>query len=222
MKKSKRILVALMILPLFATTLVFSVLPEQIPAHYGIDGIVNRWGSKYELLILPVICILFGIVMSFVAKVATKEEHNGNQNNATIVRYATMGTLSLFNLMNFYILYTAYAKVENLNTLSFDLSQLTFLATGLCLIVIGNILPKARQNQFVGLRTSWSMKNRTTWKKSQLVGGVMMIFTGLGMILISFTLRGFLCLLVNLCLLVVAVLLSTLATYLIYRKYGTN
>src|SRR5690554_3498 len=30
-------------------------LPEEIPAHFNLAGEVNRWGSKYEILILPII-----------------------------------------------------------------------------------------------------------------------------------------------------------------------
>lgn len=36
-------------------------LPEEIPAHFNMAGEVNRWGSKYEILILPIIG-LFTIV----------------------------------------------------------------------------------------------------------------------------------------------------------------
>ncbi|WP_100330246.1 DUF1648 domain-containing protein [Bacillus xiapuensis] len=33
--------------------IVWGNLPEKVPAHYGFSGEVNRWGSKWELLILP-------------------------------------------------------------------------------------------------------------------------------------------------------------------------
>lgn len=38
-----------------ATLAILPHLPEQIPAHYGFDGQVDRWGSKYEALIFPVL-----------------------------------------------------------------------------------------------------------------------------------------------------------------------
>ena len=35
---------------------------DQIPAHYGADNQVDRWGSKYESLIFPLLTILFGFL----------------------------------------------------------------------------------------------------------------------------------------------------------------
>lgn len=32
---------------------VWGELPDEVPAHYNASGEVDRWGSKYELFILP-------------------------------------------------------------------------------------------------------------------------------------------------------------------------
>ena len=40
-------------------------LPDQVPAHYNALGEVDRWGSKYELLILPVLGASFIVLMGF-------------------------------------------------------------------------------------------------------------------------------------------------------------
>jgi len=48
MKKKKIIFYGLMFLPLIVVLIALQFLPEQIPAHYGFDNQVTRWGSKYE------------------------------------------------------------------------------------------------------------------------------------------------------------------------------
>ena len=63
MKISRCIFRILWILPLTAVLIALPLLPEQIPAHYGIDGQVDRFGSKYETLIFPAITITFGLLM---------------------------------------------------------------------------------------------------------------------------------------------------------------
>ena len=55
MKQLTRMIAALC---LFVTLLVLRELPAEIPAHYDFAGNVTRYGSKYELLILPVILLL--------------------------------------------------------------------------------------------------------------------------------------------------------------------
>ena len=54
MKGRKILFWILMLLPMAVTLFALPFLPEQIPAHYGFGGQVDRWGSKYETLILPI------------------------------------------------------------------------------------------------------------------------------------------------------------------------
>ena len=43
--------------------LAWSTIPAQIPAHYNAAGEVNRWGSKSELIILPIISwLIYGMI----------------------------------------------------------------------------------------------------------------------------------------------------------------
>jgi hypothetical protein len=40
-------------------TSIYSGLPETIPVHFGLDGVPNRYGSKFELVILAAVSALF-------------------------------------------------------------------------------------------------------------------------------------------------------------------
>lgn len=60
--KTKKWLYYTLMLPLAATLIALPLLPDQIPAHYGADNQVDRWGSKYESLIFPLLTILFGFL----------------------------------------------------------------------------------------------------------------------------------------------------------------
>lgn len=46
------LLIVLTILPIAACAVSAFILPETVPLHMGIDGVINRWGSKWELLII--------------------------------------------------------------------------------------------------------------------------------------------------------------------------
>ena len=60
MKIRKIVYFILMFLPLAVILIALPYLPEKIPAHYGFDNQVDRWGSKYEALLFPVVSILMG------------------------------------------------------------------------------------------------------------------------------------------------------------------
>ena len=63
MKAKKIVFYILMFLPLIVTLIALQFLPDQVPAHYNINNQVDRWGSKYESLILPVVNIAMGYFM---------------------------------------------------------------------------------------------------------------------------------------------------------------
>ena len=43
-------------------------IPEEVPAHFNSSGTVDRWGSKYELIILPIIGLFLFVLMSLLEK----------------------------------------------------------------------------------------------------------------------------------------------------------
>ena len=164
MKKKKIIFYSLMFLPLIVVLIALHFLPERIPAHYDFNNQVTRWGSKYETLIFPVITVLFGYFMLGMAKFSSKQEENGS-NNENVCIVAGIVSLTLFNAMIGYFLYADFNSIENLSSIALDINQLLFGLLGVAMIILGNIMPKLRMNSIAGLRTVWSMKNETTWKK---------------------------------------------------------
>ena len=212
MKTKKTVYYILMYLPLVVALIALPNLPEKIPAHYGFDNQVDRWGSKYETLLFPVISLLMGYFLLGMAKLAAKkEEHGENNKNVTII--VGILVLILFNALNVYSLYTSFNKVENLSFVSLDISQLVFGIIGILMIVTGNIMPKLRMNSTIGLRTHWSMKNEVTWKKSQHIGGISFIIGGIIIIGICTAMKGTPCLLSVLGVWAILIVIDVFLTY---------
>ncbi len=149
MKRSSKALYAvLMALPLAVTLIVLGFLPGQVPAHYGPDFQVDRWGSKYELLLLPGFTVLIGLLLLFFGRLAARQEGTG-QNNAKAAVTAGLLCMALFNALTYYFLYTAWAQVTDLSALPVGVEQVAFGCMGALLLVAGNLNPKLRNN---GLR----------------------------------------------------------------------
>lgn len=218
MKIQKLIFYILMFLPLPVTLISLVLLPEQIPAHYGADNQVTRWGSKYETLIFPLMIILFWLIMLALAKFSSKQEKQGKSNEKICILVGICFLL-IFNIMTGYFLYTDFNKVENLSTVSLDLSQLIFILLGIFMIIIGNIMPKIRMNSVMGLRTKWSMKNEITWKKSQRFGGISLMVVGILIILVCCFTKGFACYLWSIGILMLSLPIDIFYTFKVAKKY---
>lgn len=217
MKAKKMMLYILMFLPLLVGMIALPFLPEQVPAHYGFDNQVTRWGSKYETLIYPVCTILMGFFMLGMARWSAKQEEGG-QNNEKVLIIAGIVIMLLFNVMNGFMLYADFKQVENLSSISPDMYQILFGVLGVFMIVVGNVMPKVRMNSVVGLRTPWSMKNETTWKKSQHFGGITFMLAGIATIVICLLTTEMQCLLWSMVVLGVVVIVDVIYSYMVAKK----
>lgn len=217
MKTKKIIYFILMYLPLVVALIALQYLPDRIPAHYGSDHQVTRWGSKYEALLYPAVTVLVGYFLLGMAKLAAKQEEHG-KNNENVVIITGILVLLLFNAMNGYSLYTGFHMVENLSSVPLDINQLIFGILGILIIAAGNIMPKLRMNSFAGLRTHWSMKDETTWKKCQRAGGISFMIGGVIITGICIVTRGILCLSASLGILFILAVVDVFLTYKIAEK----
>ena len=218
MKIKKTVFYVLMFLPLAAVLIALQFLPEQIPAHYNFSGQVDRWGSKYEALTFPAAAITIGCIMLGIAKYLAKHEESG-KNNESICIITGIATLVIFNAMTGFFLYMDFNGVENISSAEIDFNQIAFGILGISMMILGNVLPKLRRNSFIGLRTSWSMKNDDTWKRSQRFGGVSLIIGGAVMTVISLLTQGTVCTICAMGVIVCILAVDVCYTYKIAKKY---
>ena len=218
MKKKMVVFYSLMFLPLAVVLIALQFLPELIPAHYDMNNQVTRWGSKYEALIFPVITVLFGYFMLAMAKLSSKQEENGS-NNKNVCIVTGIASLALFNAMTVYFLYADFNSIENLSSIALDLNQLVFGLLGVSMVLLGNIMPKLRMNSVVGLRTVWSIKNETAWKKSQRFGGISFIVSGIIIIMVCFLTKGISCFWWTMSIVAILLIIDTYYTYTLSKKY---
>ena len=184
MKLNKLVYWLIAFLPLIVTLIVLPILPETIPAHYNISGVANRWGSKYEMLILPISTVLFAVFLTFMSTVKQENKVNKNQKVLKVANYIF---IIVFNALTFSFLYSAYSKTENLYTSNFHMVKLLAVIIGITYIFLGNILPKCKQNRMVGIRTKWTLENEEVWYKTHRLGGVMIMIYGIISLVLSLT-----------------------------------
>lgn len=213
MTKTKKIIYKLLTrLPLAVTLTAFLFMPDTVPVHFDMNTNVDRWGSKYELLILPLIIMAIGVVSLLVAKYLDKKEDHGS-NNYNIFTTISIAILAVFNVLTYYTLYISFMGFQDLKAVQIDVFSLTSLLLGFAVIVIGNVAPKAKMNSVLGLRTKWSMSSEDAWKKSQRFGGYSAIITGLVMVILSLVLNGSACIFISILLLLAMGIVDTVYSY---------
>ncbi|MBQ4067721.1 MAG: DUF1648 domain-containing protein [Lachnospiraceae bacterium] len=228
MKMKNKVLTVLTVLPLITTAIVLRFMPDKIPAHYDAAGNIDRWGSKYESFVLPGIIVIMTLFwLCFIKYFENKQKKSTNdkevkesENNAKMLYYVADSMAIMFGVMQYFILYSAFVASKGEFTASaVDFSVVTNVCMGIMFIVLGNILPKAKKNSIVGVRTVWSMHNDRTWATSNRMGGVLLMLSGVLTILESLIIGGILSTFVMLGILVLDTILSMVYSYKMYQKY---
>lgn len=92
----------------------WSVIPEQVPAHFGANGEVDRWGSKWELFILPGIAIalhFFMLVMEKFPETHNYPERFNEHNAAAFYTNSRQALNYMRNIINVLFSYSMYVMV---------------------------------------------------------------------------------------------------------------
>ncbi|MGN0695237.1 MAG: SdpI family protein [Oscillospiraceae bacterium] len=216
-KTMKAVYIILILLPFAVTAIALQILPDEIPVHYGAGGAVDRWGSKYEMLILPAANLLIGLIMLGVARLAAKKEQEGS-NNEKVTLIAGVTVLVMFNVLTCIFLYNAYSSVNTLSDKA-DFYSLEFGIMGLLFIFLGNYMPKLRMNGTIGFRTSWTMKNEEIWKISQRIAGISMMIAGALIFIIALFTKGWVCMALSGVIFFVMIIADLIVSYKISLRY---
>lgn len=227
--KNRIINYALCLITLVSTLVALPYLPSSVPMHFDINGAVDRYGSKYEMLLLPAVLVLLNVLAEFgLLRVRLNGRDpesravKSDGENAKITSITTTAISFVIMIMNFALIYIAHSSAENLGNLPFDFTGLSAVALGIVFVVMGNYMPKTRRNSLIGMRTVWSMYNDVTWQKSNRFAAYALVFAGIVTALSGLIFGGMLSLVVLLGSLVIVSVIITIYSYRVYRKEKNN
>ncbi len=177
----------LTVLPLVITAAVYPAFPEIIPAHYNLEGVVDRYGSKAELFILPGLVLVMAPLVWLLMNLAKKslgtqklQKEELQSRNLKAIAVIRLVFLGVFNMMTIILLITAWKDSKaDTGKMTLDIYRLVAVLLSIMDILLGNILPKCRQNSVMGIRTPWTMESEEIWYQTHRFGGFCMVGGGI-------------------------------------------
>ena len=178
MKNKKYWLVTSLVtlLPVLVGLLLWDKLPEKIPTHFGIDGAADGWGSRgFAVFGLPLMWLIFHLIIWGVTRLDKQNRgHNEKVLNLVGLIFPAMSIV-------FAVLIYSHALGLELNLGSFLLPML-----GLLFILMGNWMPKIKQNSTLGIKIKWTLYNEENWNNTHRFAGFVWVIGG-----VVFCLMGF-------------------------------
>ena len=227
MKNMKRIMWIAAFIPVIVTSIVLQFLPDVIPMHYDTKGNIDRWGSKSESFVLPIIILVvtlfWHILIYFFEKKSEKADTEKAQmearNNVKVLYIVGIVEALMFGVMQYFSLYSAYIQVSTeSNKTSVDMAKVSCILCGLMIVVLGNYMTKTKINSTVGLRTVWSMHNDNTWRKSNRFAAIAFIIAGLLTIITTVFASGMLSTVGLLVYIIIAAIVSVIYSKIVYDQ----
>ena len=165
------------ILPVLIGIICWDRLPDVMATHFGMNNEANGFSSKvFAVFGLPLVLLAVLWVGAFVTA------HDPKRQNISPKMFSLMLWIAPA------ISLVAAATVYPVN-LGYELDIAFFgeLLLGLMFIIIGNYLPKARQNYTIGIKIPWTLANEENWNRTHHLAGYLWMICGILMIIISLT-----------------------------------
>lgn len=143
-------------------------MPETIATHFGADNTPNGWSSKaFAVFGLPLI-ILALHWFCMLATSADPKSKNISPKSMNLVLWICPATSVAVNSL-------VYVYTVN-NELRIGFIMLLFM--GVLFMILGNYLPKCKQNYTFGIKFSWTLNDEENWNKTHCLAGKIWVIGG--------------------------------------------
>jgi uncharacterized membrane protein len=163
------------LLPAVYLYYVYPTLPQTVPVHYGLNGTVDRYGSKAEFLIGPFVLIgvslLVYLLLKFLPAIDPKKKIRYGE--ATFQKLA-LGLVIFLAALDLGIVYSTVHK-------GFQMDKVIFPLIGLMFAFLGNLMNSIKPNYFAGIRTPWTLESEDNWRATHRLAGRIWVIGGIAL-----------------------------------------
>lgn len=194
----------IILLPVLAGVVLWNQLPEQIPTHWNAAGEIDGWSSKSFAIFGLSGILLAAQWLCALGTAADPKKENHPQKILKLVLWV-IPVLSV-------LLYTITYAVALGQEVRMEVVMPVFI--GVLFAIIGNYLPKCKQNYTIGIKIPWTLNSEENWNRTHRFAGRLWLVSGVVIMLTGFF-GGFWIFLIVALLMVFAPLIYS---YLLHRK----
>ncbi|MBR2722213.1 MAG: SdpI family protein [Clostridia bacterium] len=159
----------LTLLPIVAGLILWNQLPEQIPIHWNANGEIDGWAGKLFVVVLMPILMLglhwLGMFVTF--SDPKKQNHSGK---------LLQLVFWIIPILNVFLAAVTYSSAMG-KGVRVEILVPVFL--GLVFVVIGNYMPKCRQNYTIGIKVPWTLSSEENWNRTHRLSGWIWVIGGI-------------------------------------------
>jgi uncharacterized membrane protein len=162
-----------------ASVIALPHLPTRIPDHnWGSGRVVGESSSLASAFTLPFILLLLALMMHWLPRIDPR--------GANYAKFEGTFEAIFISIMLFLLLFH-FALLASALGYPISFERWAPVGIGLLFIVLGNLMPRARPNWFIGVRTPWTLSSDRVWEKTHRLAGYVLVIAGIVVAILGFT-----------------------------------
>ena len=203
-KKTLVLTSVVILLPIIIGVLLWSKLPDTIPTHFAMDGTPNGWSSKpFTVFGLPL--FLLGVHLLCIGATSQDPKYPNMSDKLFGIVLWICPVISLLTVVTCYSAALGYEM---------NISKYVMIGIGILFMVIGNYLPKCKQNYTMGIKLPWTLDDEENWNRTHRFAGFLWVAGGAFITINAFLEWEWLFLVIVFAM----VLIPTIYSFLYYKK----
>lgn len=164
------------LLPVLIGIVLWKRLPNEMVTTFGTNGEPTGWSSKpFAVFGIPI----FILICHLICCAATCTDPKNNR----ISRKVFSLIMWICPIVSIFCTWTTYGYALGMNI---HIESSGPILMGILFIVIGNYLPKCRQNYTVGIKLPWTLYDEENWDRTHRLAGRLWMIGGGIFLLLSF------------------------------------
>ena len=164
------------LLPILFGLIVWEKLPEKVATHWGPDGNPDQYSSKlFAVVCLPL--IVFAI--HWLCLLLSKLDPRNKEQHKKILGLVFWICPAVSLLCSAFTYFSAF-------DIEFNIGGICIAFLGILFIIIGNYMPKTKQNYTIGLKIPWTLDDEGNWNATHRFAGRLWVIGGILMLPLSF------------------------------------
>lgn len=162
----------IVMLPALAGIFLWNRMPDVVATHFDMNGKANGYSSKlFAVFGLPFILLCSHLFCAFITRLDPKKK------NISDKVYRLL--LWICPLCSIFVSAAIYGFTLGV---TFNIASIITTLVGVIFILIGNYLPKCKQNYTVGIKTPWALNDEENWYHTHRLSGFLWVICGILMI----------------------------------------
>ena len=164
-KQTFALVAGITLISFFIGWYLYPLLPATVASHWGMNGEVNGHMTKFwGLFFVPFMMIFMSLLLFLLPKIDPLKE------NIALFQKSYNAIIAGIIVFLFYIhLLTVFWNLGY----HFDIGKMIVFPIAFLLYMLGALMPKMKQNWFMGIRTPWTLESARVWDETHVWGGKM-------------------------------------------------